>query len=104
VQSVLACGGTARGVRLLSEAGCERAREEQYRGADHVLGASMRYGMGYGLYDRSCFWVGWGGSMVMVGLDARLTVSYVINQMLDLGSLGDYRALAIVIAAYARLQ
>jgi CubicO group peptidase (beta-lactamase class C family) len=100
VQSVLACGGTVRGVRLLSEAGCERAREEQYRGVDHILGRSMRYGMGYGLYDRSCFWGGWGGSMVMVDLDARMTVSYVMNQMLDQGGMGDDRALGIVMAAY----
>jgi len=38
VQSVLAGGGTARGVRLLSAAGCEPARQEQYRGVDQVLG------------------------------------------------------------------
>jgi hypothetical protein len=36
----------------------------------------------------------------MVDLDARLTVSYVMNQMLDQGSLSDDRALEIVIAAY----
>ena len=47
VQSVLACGGTARGVRLLSPAGCERALAEQYAG--RTLSASVRYGMGYGL-------------------------------------------------------
>ncbi len=45
VQSVLACGGTARGVRLLSRAGCERAGQEQYSGQDQVLGASMCYGI-----------------------------------------------------------
>ncbi len=45
VQSVLACGGTARGVRLLSRAGCERALQEQYRDQDQVLGASMCYGI-----------------------------------------------------------
>jgi len=66
VQSVLASGGTARGVRLLSKAGCERAREEQYRGVDQILGTSIRYGMGYGIFDRSCGWGGWGGSMVMI--------------------------------------
>jgi len=104
VQSVLACGGAVRGVRLLSPAGCERAREEQYRGVDQILGASMRYGMGYGLFDRSCGWGGWGGSLVMVDLDARMTVSYVMNQMLDRGGLGDYRALGIVMAAYDGLQ
>jgi CubicO group peptidase (beta-lactamase class C family) len=93
---------TARGVRLLSEAGCRRAIQEQYRGVDHLLGASMRYGMGYGISDRSIGWGGWGGSMVMVNLDARMSVSYVMNQMLDDG-LGDYRALGIVMAAYEGL-
>jgi len=45
VQSVLACGGTVRGVRLLSPEGCALAREEQYRGTDQVSGMSVRYGM-----------------------------------------------------------
>jgi CubicO group peptidase (beta-lactamase class C family) len=103
VQSVLACGGAARGVRLLSAAGCEPARQEQYRGVDRVLGTSMRYGVGYGIFDRSVGWGGWGGSLVIVDLDARMTVSYVMNQMLDQGE-GDYRALGIVIAAYEGLD
>jgi CubicO group peptidase (beta-lactamase class C family) len=102
VQSVLACGGTARGVRLLSPAGCALARQEQYRGVDQVLGATMRYGMGYAIFDRSYGWGGWGGSLVLVDPEARMTVSYVMNQMLDQG-LGDYRALGIVVAAYEGL-
>jgi CubicO group peptidase (beta-lactamase class C family) len=106
VQSVLACGGTARGVRLLSQAGCERALEEQYNGLDQCLGTPMRYGMGYGLHNgwlpnpRTCFWGGWGGSMILIDLDARMTVSYVMNQMLDQGRHGDGRAIGIVLAAY----
>ncbi len=88
-----------RGVRLLSAAGCEPARQEQYRGFDQVLGISMRYGMGYGIFEPSVGWGGWGGSLVMVDLDARMTVAYVMNQMLDPG-LGDSRGLSIVIAAY----
>jgi CubicO group peptidase (beta-lactamase class C family) len=103
VQSVLACGGTARGVRLLSPAGCEPARQEQYHGVDQILGTSIRYGMGYGIFDRSCGWGGWGGSLVMVDLDARMTVSYVMNQMLDQRD-GGYRGLGIVMAAYDGLQ
>jgi CubicO group peptidase (beta-lactamase class C family) len=102
VQSVLAGGGTARGVRLLSAAGCEPARQEQYCGLDQVLGTSMRYGMGYAIFGRSVGWGGWGGSLVMVDLDARMTVSYVMNQMLD-QALGDYRGLGIVTAAYEGL-
>jgi CubicO group peptidase (beta-lactamase class C family) len=109
VQSVLACGGTARGVRLLSPEGCERVFEEQFRGVDQVLGMPMRYGIGYGLAGgwlpnpRSCFWGGWGGSMVVVDLDARMTVAYVMNRMLDPTAGGDERALLIVMAAYEGL-
>lgn len=49
VQSVLAGGGTARGVRLLSEAGCNKVFEEQSNGTDLVLGVPLRLGIGYGL-------------------------------------------------------
>ena len=49
-----------------------------------------------------CGWGGWGGSLVMADLDARMTVSYVMNQMLD-QDLGDYRSLGIVMAAYEGL-
>jgi CubicO group peptidase (beta-lactamase class C family) len=102
VQSVLACGGTARGVRLLSGQGCEPARREQYRGIDHVIGSSARYGMGYGIFDsdRSVGWGGWGGSTVFVDLQSRMAVAYVMNQMLTEGGGGYHRALAIVMAAY----
>jgi CubicO group peptidase (beta-lactamase class C family) len=103
IQSVLACGGTARGVRLLSEAGCRPASEVQYHGIDHLLGASIRYGMGYSIFDRSVGWGGWGGAIVMVDLDARMSVAYAMNQMLDGGS-GDVRGLGIIMAAYEGLE
>ncbi|GAA3233530.1 serine hydrolase domain-containing protein [Nonomuraea helvata] len=105
VQSVLACGGALRGVRLLSEAGCERALEEQYQGFDSVLGTRMRYGMGYGLVGgpRTCSWGGRGGSLVLIDLDARMTVAYMMNQMLEPGTLGDDRGMGFVLAAYEGL-
>jgi CubicO group peptidase (beta-lactamase class C family) len=81
----MACSGTVRGVRLLSQAGCGRAREEQFRGQDRILGMGMRYGMGYGLFGSACGWGGWGGSMVMIEPDARMAVAYVTNQMLEPG-------------------
>ncbi|WP_342760874.1 serine hydrolase domain-containing protein [Nocardia terpenica] len=104
VQSVLACGGQARGVRLMSQAGCERVLDEQFLGDDEILGARIRYGMGYSLQGRTCSWGGWGGSIVMVDLDTHMTVSYVMNQMLEQGPLGDDRGLSIVMAAYTALQ
>ncbi|MET9296463.1 serine hydrolase domain-containing protein [Streptomyces sp. NPDC003077] len=102
VQSVMACGGAARGVRLLSQAGCDRAWEEQFRGEDRVLGMAMRYGLGYGLFGSTYGWGGWGGSMVMIEPDARMVVAYVTNQMLV--PEGDNRGLEIVMAAYDGLK
>jgi CubicO group peptidase (beta-lactamase class C family) len=112
VQSVLACGGAVRGVRLLSESGCELALAEQFRGTDRVLNMPVRYGMGYGLNSegmlspnpRTCFWGGRGGALVVVDLDARMTIAYVMNQMLDPGARSDYRAFGIVTAAYDALE
>ncbi|MFF9775706.1 serine hydrolase domain-containing protein [Streptomyces sp. NPDC013978] len=109
VQSLLSCGGAARGVRLLSEEGCARVFEEQFDGVDSVLRVPMRYGMGYGLNGgqlpnpRTCFWGGWGGSLVLVDLDARMTVAYMMNRMID-GGLGDERGFAILAAAYEGLS
>ncbi|MGW0705351.1 serine hydrolase domain-containing protein [Streptomyces sp. NPDC002643] len=109
VQSVLACGGAARGVRLLSEKGCERALEEQFLGTDRVLGVPMRYGMGYGLHTgqlphpRTCFWGGWGGSIVLVDFDARMSMAYTMNQMIDEGGLGDDRSFLLLAALYQNL-
>ena len=102
VQSVMACGGTVRGVRLLSQAGCDRAWEEQFRGEDRILGMAMRYGLGYGLFGSTYGWGGWGGSMVMIEPDNRMAVSYVTNQIHGLG--GDGRGLEIVMAAYDGLK
>lgn len=41
--------------------------------------------------------------MVMVDLDARMTVAYVMNQTLQ-GRSGDHRGLGIVLAAYEALE
>ena len=110
VQSVLACGGEVGGVRLLSAAGCEAALREQSNSTDLVIGIPMRFGLGYGLPDagamgpnpRMCYWGGWGGSLVVVDLDAHLVVAYVMNKMQQ-GTVGDERGQSMVSATYAAL-
>ncbi len=109
VHSVLACGGEARGVRLLSRAGCEAIFEEQSNGPDLVLGVPIRFGMGFGLSGemmpagpRTYFWGGWGGSLVVADLDSRLTVAYVMNRM-ESGLVGDMRGASLVLAAASSL-
>ncbi|MFE0021138.1 serine hydrolase domain-containing protein [Amycolatopsis sp. NPDC059021] len=113
--SVLACGGSAGGTRLLSEQGCATVFEEQSDGVDKVLGVPVRFGMGYGLADshtpilpnpRTCFWGGAGGSLAVVDFDARMVVTYVMNRMVSdgtSGTLGDARAQSIVTAVYQAL-
>jgi CubicO group peptidase (beta-lactamase class C family) len=111
VQSILACGGEVGGRRFLSEAGCEAVFEEQARGVDLVLGVPLLLGMGYGISSpelplspnpRTCFWGGWGGSLVVCDLDARLCISFVMNRMGE-GTVGDDRGIGIVLATYAAL-
>lgn len=111
VQSVVACGGEARGVRLLSAEGCETIFRQQCDGTDLVLGMPLRHGIGYGLPSpevpispsgRACYWGGWGGSIVVVDLEQRLCVSYVMNRMGE-GTQGDLRGASLVFAAYASL-
>jgi CubicO group peptidase (beta-lactamase class C family) len=98
VQSVLACGGAVRGVRLLSAPGCARAREVQFDGEDRILGRRFRWGLGYGQFGSTIGWGGWGGALVMIEPDTRMVVAYVTNQMREPAD--DTRGLEIVMAAY----
>jgi CubicO group peptidase (beta-lactamase class C family) len=111
VHSVFACGGTVDGIRLLSEAGVEQVLEEQTKGTDLVLGVPLRFGMGFGLNDasfpvspneRAFFWGGWGGSLAIIDLEARVSIAYVMNRMAT-DMLGDRRGAGIVLATYQSL-
>lgn len=110
IQALVANGGVARGKRLLSEAGVRRALEEQISGDDMVLGMPVRYGMGYGLPSparpfpnpNTVFWGGYGGSLVIVDLDARLTIAYAMNKMAPT-TVGDMRAGLLAVAVWQAL-
>ena len=109
VQSIITGGGEARGVRLLSEKGCDAIFDVQADGRDRVLGLPNRIGMGYGLSNRfnpmgprACYWGGYGGSLVTMDQDTGLTVSYMMNRM-ESGLTEDLRAVDIGRAAAAAL-
>jgi CubicO group peptidase (beta-lactamase class C family) len=109
VQSIVAGGGEARGVRLLSEKGCDAIFDEQSNRRDLVLVMPFRFGMGYGLSTgfvpigpRACFWGGYGGSLVVMDQDTRMTVCYVMNRM-EGGLAGDLRGGTIALAAAAAM-
>jgi CubicO group peptidase (beta-lactamase class C family) len=107
-QSIVSHGGEVDGTRLLSPAGVEAIFERQISGTDLVLQAPLTLGMGYGISspempigpnERTCFWGGWGGSIVVNDLENRLTVAYVMNRMGE-GTTGDDRGIGVLLATY----
>ncbi len=110
--SALARGGTVDGVRLLGPDTIDVIFEEQANGVDLGLGVPLRWGIGYGLPlreavpwipdGRVCFWGGWGGSMIIMDLDRRLTISYMMNRM-GPGIIGSDRSGTYVQAVYDAL-
>ena len=107
IMGMLAAGGQAYGHYILSEKSCRRALEEQVSGVDLVLGVPIRFGLGFGLVNESmplpnqstCFWGGWGGSLVVVDFHNHLAYSYVMNRM-ESGLLGDERGATMTSAVY----
>ena len=109
IMSVVARGGEVDGVRLLGQDTVDLIFREQQNGIDLVLGVPLRFGIGYGLPqadavpyipdEKICFWGGWGGSIIMMDLGRRMTVSYMMNKM-GPGVVGSDRSGAYVGAVY----
>ncbi len=112
IQSVLAGGGEVDGIRLLSQRTIDKIFEIQSHGVDLVLGVPIKMGVGYGLPiaelpyipdGKVCFWGGWGGSLVIVDCDRRMTFSYVMNKMAP-GVMGGENVAGLAACAYAALN
>jgi CubicO group peptidase (beta-lactamase class C family) len=112
IQAIVANGGEVDGVRLLSPETINVIFDEQSHGTDLVLGEPQRFGIGYALADAEisphmptgniCYWGGWGGSVIVVDCDRRMTIAYMMNKMLP-STDGDSRGDAIIRAAYASM-
>jgi len=110
ILSAISLGGSAGGVRLLSGKTIDLIFQQQSSGVDRVLGIPLRWGIGFGLpqpsavaslpdEDRICFWGGWGGSMIIMDLGRRMTISYMMNRMAP-GIIGSTRSEAYLSAIY----
>jgi CubicO group peptidase (beta-lactamase class C family) len=110
IHAILANGGTAQGKRFMSEAGCRKALELQIEGTDLILGGPARFGMGFGLPSpavplpnpNTIFWGGYGGSLVIIDMDAHATIAYAMNKM-GATTTGDTRALGMAMAIWQGL-
>lgn len=114
--SVISLGGTVPGLEkpLLSQKTIDKIFVEQSKGTDLVIGLPLKFWTGYGASDPDteinwlpegnvCFWGGWGGSVVVMDVGRRLTISYVMNKM-DPVSLGGKRTRSYVEAVYRALN
>ena len=109
----LALGGTVDGVRLLSPETIDVIFDEQSHGTDLVLGVPLRFGIGYALPEtesvpyvpqgRACYWGGWGGSLILMDLDSRTTISYMMNKM-GAGIIGSDRSESYTRAIHSCLE
>jgi CubicO group peptidase (beta-lactamase class C family) len=108
--SSISLGGETKGVRLLSQKTIDLIFQEQSRGIDLVTGMNVQFGIGYALSGRNtdlkwlpdgrvCTWGGYGGSIVVMDLDRRLTISYTMNKLDNVG-VGSDRTKAYTNAIY----
>ena len=112
ILKALALDGVVDGVRLLSPDTIGLIFDEQSHGTDLVLGVPLRFGIGYALPEtetvpyvpqgRTCYWGGWGGSVILMDLDARTTISYMMNKMAP-GIIGSDRSETYLRAIYNAL-
>ncbi len=107
IMKSLSIGGEVDGVRLLAPDTIELIFTEQSHGVDLVLGVPLRFGIGFALPEtqsvpyiaegRRCFWGGWGGSVILMDLERRTTISYMMNKMAP-GIIGSDRSEAYITA------
>jgi CubicO group peptidase (beta-lactamase class C family) len=109
VMRTVTLGGS--GPVKLSDKTVDLVFQQQSDGVDLVLMVPFRFGIGYCLGSplipyvpegRTFYWGGWGGSMIIMDLDRRLTISYMMNRMAP-GILGSHRAESYVRAVYSAL-
>ncbi|KAH7075322.1 beta-lactamase [Paraphoma chrysanthemicola] len=113
IMSTVSLGGTNGGRDFLSPATIDLIFQEQQNGRDLVVDRHIRWGIGFALTGkgtimewlpegRICAWGGWGGSVVIMDVERKLTVTYMMNKM-DGTLLGGTRTKAYVQAVYAAL-
>lgn len=112
--SPISLGGIINGRQFLSPDTVDLIFSEQADGIDLVLGMPVRWGIGFALpkaeavpdipAGRICYWGGWGGSMVVMDLDRRVTFAYVMNKMGQVTAAGSDRTQRYTRLIYQALE
>ena len=111
IHSLIACNGSSDNFKLISSETVKKIFEIQTDDTDLILGVPIRHGMGFGLRselmpispnENACFWGGWGGSLAVIDVDAKMSFAYVMNRMAP-SLQHDMRAGRTLMAAHASL-
>jgi CubicO group peptidase (beta-lactamase class C family) len=115
IHTLLANGGVAKGKRLLSEAGARKAIEPVISGTDLIFGMPITFAHGFGhgaglagdlLESKrpdNMFWGGYGGSLALIDMKARVSFGYAMNKM-GMSTVGDERTSALAKGMWAGLD
>ncbi|KGO78184.1 Beta-lactamase-like protein [Penicillium italicum] len=109
IGSIVSLKGTVDGKQYLGVETVNQMIQERLSGVDQILFVPSRFGLGVGLpvpevitfipQGNICFWGGWGGSMVVMDLDRRMTIAYTMNKMAA-GTAGNANTKAYIEAIY----
>ncbi|CAI7659197.1 unnamed protein product [Penicillium glandicola] len=109
IGSIASLKGTVDGKMYIGPKSIDQMIQERISGLDQVLFSYVRFGLGVGLpvpgptafipEGNICFWGGWGGSIVVMDLDRRMTVAYTMNKM-GAGLVGNDKVKAYLEAIY----
>ena len=89
IGSIVANGGILDDIQILKAETIAKSIEEQIFDTDLVLGTKVRYGLGWGLKNdyhhfpspNTAYWGGMGGSSLIMDLDNKMSIAYVMNKM-----------------------
>jgi len=117
--SIIACGGKVNNIRFLSRETVEKMLEEQIYDTDLLIQIPISWGLGVALKtkmisfpnERTCFWQGGGGSGIIMDLENKMGIGYVMNQFgnqpmsetMSNKYLGDTRGNRVITALYESL-
>ncbi|CAG9948841.1 unnamed protein product [Clonostachys rosea f. rosea IK726] len=119
ILSTISRGGLdANGTQFLRPETVDMIFQEHSRGEDLVLQKPLRWGLGYALTggggfpddewlptgNRVCYWGGWGGSLVVMDCDRRVTLAFTMNKMDTSLPMANQTARRCVRAAYEVLS
>ncbi len=107
VHAILANDGVAQGKRFLSREGVRKALVPRIEGTDVIMGVPAKFGLGFGLpggllplpNPNAMFWGGYGGSLAIIDMDAKMSIGYAMNRMIGTTT-GDMRGLGLAMAMW----